>query len=52
MLDLKITLLMLVDNYNHYWAWYKKLRKNYGVYTSLSCAWYNHKHYDIDGNYK
>ena len=34
----------------HYIAWYKKLRKQgYGVFTCLSAAAYNCKHYDIEG---
>ena len=34
----------------HYIAWYKKLRKQgYGVFTCLSAAAYNCKHYGIDG---
>ena len=52
MLDLKITLHMLVADWKHYWAWHRKLRKSYGVLLSLDSAWYNYKHYDIDGNYK
>ena len=37
----------------HFWAWYKKLRKQgYGIFTSFSSALYNCKHYDIEGNYK
>lgn len=34
-----------------FFAWYKKLRKNYGVFTSINSALYNYKYYDIDGNY-
>ena len=52
MLKGQASTLMLVDDYKLYWAWYKKLRKNYGIFTSLSSAWYNYKYYNIDGKYK
>jgi hypothetical protein len=39
-------------NFKHFVAWYKLLRKQYGILTSFSCALYNYRHYDIDGNYK
>jgi len=38
--------------YKHFVAWYKLLRKQYGILTSFSCALYNYRYYDIDGNYK
>ena len=34
-----------------FFAWYKKLRKNYSVFTSINSAMYNYKYYDLDGNY-
>lgn len=37
----------------NYVAWYRKLRQQgYNRRNSLSWAWYNSKHYTIDGIYK
>ena len=34
-----------------FFAWYKQLRKKYGIFTSINSALYNYKYYDLDGNY-
>ena len=42
----------MITHIKHYIAWYKKLRQTYGILTSLNCAVYNSKHYNLDGTYK
>lgn len=37
----------------NYWQWYRTLRKQgYSRFSCLCWAWYNSRHYDIDGMYK
>jgi len=42
----------MLQEIEHYLAWYKQLRKQYGVLTSLECFLYNGKHYNLDGSYR
>ena len=41
-----------VTHIKHCWAWYRKLRQNYSILTSIMCVPYNSKHYNLDGSYK
>jgi len=44
--------LTFINHCKHYIAWYKQLRQNYGILTSVGAAAYNSKHYNLDGTYK
>lgn len=44
--------IVLMHRLKLFFAWYKKLRKNYFIYTSFVSAVYNSKYFNIDGSNK
>ncbi len=36
----------------HYINWFKKLYKEYGLFSAILYAKHNAKHYNLDGEYK
>ena len=42
----------MLKQIKHCWAWFHKLRNQYGILTATMYFIYNSKHYKIDGSYK
>ncbi len=43
---------MIHNTITHYWKWFVKIKKQYGVLTALMCFLYNGKNYNLDGTYR